>query len=247
MPHFLDALYDHALGQLDNAFRQLENMVPLPRKVPCSTSFVFRYKEKTLHQALVQKLARLISGLHAVRLLCDRGLLQEQAAMQRMLDEYHEDILFLANGIIYHEITPDHHRYLASFYQEQFDLVTGKPFLKRDMLPRKKIRAYLTRHSDNPSFEVEMYHTVHSTYSGYIHGSSPHIMDMYGGFPPRFLINGMVGTPRHDYHRYDLYNPFFRTLVSFVMTAKAFGDEELFQSLNAYRLEFDRLSGRNEA
>lgn len=245
----MDALYDHALEQLDKAFRRLENMVPPPQMVPCQNSFVFRYREKTIHQALIQKLARLVSGLHAASLLCEQGLLQEQSAVQRMLDEYHEDILFLVTAVISQKITPDHHRYLASFYQEEFDLNTGKSLLKRDMLPRKKIRAYLARHhySESPSVAVEAAHAIHSTYSGYVHGASPQIMDMYGGNPPHFHIHGMAGTPRHDYHRYDLYNPFFRTIVSFAMAAKAFGEEQLFQSLNAYHLEFDRISGRNEA
>lgn len=56
-------------------------------------SFVFRYEEKTLLQALIQKLARMVSGLHAARLLCDNGFLQEQRALQRMLDEFHEDLV----------------------------------------------------------------------------------------------------------------------------------------------------------
>lgn len=61
---------------------------------------VFRYTEKTVHQALIQKLARMVSSLHAARLLCDRGLFQEQGAIRRMVDEFHEDIFFLAFGVI---------------------------------------------------------------------------------------------------------------------------------------------------
>jgi hypothetical protein len=114
------------------------------------------------------------------------------------------------------------------------------------MVPRKKIRAYLARleqQPKDPSSAVKLYHTIHSGYSGFIHGASPHIMDMVGGNPPRFHIHGMAGTPRHEDHRYDLYNPFFRAILSFAIVAKAFGDEELFQSLSAYHLEFDKLSG----
>jgi len=70
-------------------------------------------------------------------------------------------------------------------------------------------------------------------------------MDMVEGDSPRFRIHGMSGTVRQQEHRYDLYNPFFRAIISFAVVAKAFGDEELFQSLGAYHLEFDQLSGRN--
>jgi hypothetical protein len=122
--------------------------------------------------------------------------------------------------------------------------------LKRDTVPRKKILAYLARveqQPKDPSSAVELYHTIHSAYSGFIHGASPHIMDMYGGNPPRFHTHDMAGTPRHDGHRYDLYNPYFRAIISFAIVAQAFGDEELLQELRAWLVEFDKLSGRNDA
>ena len=74
--------------------------MPPPQKVPYGDAFVFRYKEKTIQQAMVQKLARVVSGLHAAWLLLENGFLQEQAAVQRMLDEFHEDILFLAFAVM---------------------------------------------------------------------------------------------------------------------------------------------------
>jgi len=246
----MNGLYNQTLHQLDKAFRRLEGAVPPPQTMPYQDSFLFRYKEKTIQQALIQKLARMISGLHAARLLCEHGLLQEQSAVQRMLDEFHEDIWFLAFGIINKDITSVHQEYLDAFYKEEFDPATGKPFLDRPMLRRQKVRAYLARlpqQASDPSTAVMQSHAIHSAYSGYVHGASPQIMDMYGGNPPRFYIHGMAGTPRHELHRYDLYNPFFRAILSFAIVAKAFGDEEMFQDLSAYHLEFDKLSGRNEA
>jgi len=246
----MDALYNQTLHHLDKAFKRLEAMVPPPQPMPYRDSFVFRYKEKTILQAMIQKLARVVSGLHATRLLCEHGLLQEQGALQRTLDEFHEDISFLVFAVINNELTPLHKKYLDAFYKEQFDPKTGKALFDREMVPRKKIHAYLARveqQPKDPSSAVTLYRTIHKSYSGYIHGASPQIMDMFGGNPPRFHIHGMAGTPRHDEHRYDLYNPFFRAIISFALAAKAFGDEELAQSLSAYHLEFDRVSGRNEA
>jgi hypothetical protein len=246
----MDILYKQTLRQLDKSFRRLERMVPPPQKIPCQDSFVFRYKKKTIQQAMVQKLARTVSGLHAAQLLCEYGLLQEQSSVHRMLDEFHEDIWFLAFGIINNDITPLHQEYLDVFYKEEFDLATGEPFLDRPMLRRQKIRAYLARlpqQANDPSTAVTQSHTIHSTYSGYVHGASPQIMDMYGENPLRFHIHGMAGTIRHEYHCYDLYNPFFRAILSFAITAKAFGEDKLFATLSAFHIEFDRLSGRNEA
>lgn len=248
--HPMDVLYNQTLRQLDKAFRRLEAMVPPPQRMRHGNSFVFRYTEKSVQQAVIQKLARMVSGLHAARLLCNNGFLQEQGAIQRLLDETHEDIWFLAFGVIHNDITQLHRDYLDAFYKEEFDPETGEALLDRPMPPRRKIRAYLSRlqeQPNDPSSAVRLYHTIYSGYSGYIHGASSHIMDMWGGDPPQFHIHSMAGTPRHDVHRYDLYNPFFRAILSFALAANAFDDEKLSATLRAFNLEFDRLSGRNEA
>jgi hypothetical protein len=71
---------------LQAAFRQLETKVPPPARKSWCDGFVFRYAEQTIHQAIVRK-PRMISGLHAVQMLLERGLFQEQGMIQRALDE----------------------------------------------------------------------------------------------------------------------------------------------------------------
>jgi hypothetical protein len=93
---------------LEGAFRQLESRIPAPTKKPWKDSFVFRYAERTIHQAIVQKLARTISGLHAITALLNRGLFQEQGMIQRALDELEEDIAFLSLGVISGELSSLH-------------------------------------------------------------------------------------------------------------------------------------------
>ena len=78
----MNGLYNQTFQHLDKVFKRLEDMVPPPQKVPHGDAFVFRYKEKTTHQVIVQKLARMVSGLHADRLLLENRLLQERAAIQ---------------------------------------------------------------------------------------------------------------------------------------------------------------------
>ncbi|PKO88454.1 MAG: hypothetical protein CVU18_07445 [Betaproteobacteria bacterium HGW-Betaproteobacteria-12] len=212
-------------------------------------SSVFRYAEKSIHQALVQKLARSISTLHAARLLMENGFVQEQAALQRILDELNEDITFLAFGVIYGDVTPLHQTYLDAFFEDEFDADTALASTqKRPMIPRRKIHAYLARidsGSLDSSTAVELSRTVSKTYSGYVHAASPQIMDMYGGSPPRFHVQGMRGTPRHHEHRADLWNYFYRGILSFGFVAKAFGDEMLFDSIHNFSHKFTRLSGKN--
>jgi len=174
------------------------------------------------------------------------GFVQEQGALQRMLDEIEEDIMFLTFSVIYNESTPLHKEYLDAFYEEEFNAETAMASKqKRPMIPRKKIRAYITRMDRNPSRAIEASRTINKTYSGYVHAASPHIMDMYGGSPPHFHTRGMAGTRLQQDHRDDLWNYFYRSLLAFVFSAAAFGDKELFDQLNDFSHEFARQSGED--
>lgn len=246
----MDALYNHALERLDKAFRTLEEMVPPPQKVPHGDAYVFRYKEQTIQQAMLQKLARVISGLRSAALLLENGFLQDQSAIHRILDEFHEDILFLAYAVINNDQIETHQKYLDVFYKEQFDHQTGEWLPNVKPVSRREIRNYLAKatHAGMDSGDgSSQSKQIYSLYSGFVHGNSPHIMDMVQGNPPKFRLHGMTGTQLHKLHQDDLYNPFFRAIISFAFVAKAFGNEELFQSLRNYHLEFDKISGRNNA
>ncbi|MEF8767715.1 hypothetical protein [Candidatus Accumulibacter contiguus] len=247
----MERLYDQALANMERTVHGLAQRVSPPQSVPYKDSFVFRYVERTLHQALVQKLARILTGLRAARLLLENGLLQEQGALQRILDELHEDVSFLALAVIYDDHTPLHQAYLDAFYEEEFDAETAlESTQKRPMISRQKIRAYIARIEGaalDPSRRVELTRTISKAYSGFIHAASPHVMDMYGGNPPRFHVQGMKGTERQQEHREDLWNYFYRSIVAFALTAKAFGDDALFAQIQQFSREFERQRGKDYA
>jgi hypothetical protein len=242
----MERLYDYALSNMEHTVHSLAQRVPPPQAVPYKDSFVFRYVEKTIHQALVQKLTRVVTGLKAARLLMEHGFLQEQGALQRILDELHEDISFISLAVIYDDVTPLHKAYLDAFYEEEFDADSAfDSTQKRPMIPRQKVRAYIARQEAaalDPSRGVELGRTISKAYSGFIHAASPHIMDMYGGSPPHFHIRGMKGTERQDEHREDLWNYFYRSVIAFAWVAKAFGDDLLFSEIQRFSREFERTT-----
>jgi hypothetical protein len=248
----MDDLYDQTLTHMEATHTRLAAAVKPPRLVPFGDGHVFRYVERDIHQALVQKLARVVSGLHAARLLMTRGFFQEQAALQRMLDEFNDDIVFLAHGVVSGNVTDLHQDYLAAFYEEEYDDPRSalRSTQKRPMIARQKIRAYLSRiEADglNPSSGVEVMRTVNKVYSGFVHGASPHIMDMYGGAPPRFHVRGMLETPHATHHRDDLWNVFYRSIGSFVLAAKAFGNQALVENILECMRGFARAAGETYA
>ncbi len=243
----MDQLYQEALISMEVALNALMRKVPEPVLVPFGDGYVYRYKEQTIHQAIVQKLARTISTLRAARILLESGFVQEQAALQRILDEFSEDVMFLSSALSKQEFTELHKRYLKAFYAEEFD-APGKPSAeKRDSPTRDKIRGYITNIAasagPNQSNQIAVGRSISKAYSGYIHGASPQIMDMYEGSSARFHVAGMLGTSRYVDHRRDLKNYFFRGLASFAIAAKAFGEGDLYAQIKHHVDEFVARSG----
>ena len=215
----------NVLSALEPAFRRLEAQVPPPIKIPCKDGFHLRYSEKTPQQALLQKFARQISGLHALDLLLLNGFAQEQGVIQRTLDDIEEDIQFIVFGLVTGNWTKDHQSYLDFFWMEE----EGAGLTKRGMVRRDKIRAYVHRvHGlSDPSSADAVGRTIFQAYSGYVHANSVAIIDMCQGDPPRYYLSGIRGTPIHRDHVVDAWNYFYRGLMSSAVVPKAFGDEEL--------------------
>ena len=92
---------------------------------------------------------------------------------------------------------------------------------------------------------LKLYRTLSKAYSGYVHGASPHIMDMYGGNPPRFHTAGMLGTPRMAEHSDDLWNYMYRSFISHMTAAKVFGAEEQLKVMHEWKTVFEKNKGKN--
>lgn len=236
------------LQQLVGAFRRLEAQVPQPKVVLLDGHEVLRYVERLPQQAIVQKLARYISGLQAMEWLNFNGFVQEQAVIQRTVDDIDEDIFYLVLGMQF-GFNKMHRRFLDRFWQEEFE-EGARPIdstTTRYQVSRTDIRGWIEGKLGSlpNSEEAKASRLIQQVYSGYVHAASPHIMEMCGGDPPRFFINGLRGTTRQKDHEQDLWNYVFRGLLAMIVAVRSFGDAELDAELNTFRDDFERRSGVN--
>jgi hypothetical protein len=244
-------LFIEIANVIERAFRQIENTIPPPAFVTRGSYQAFRYENETVEAAVVQKCARLVSGLNASLLLLRTGYVQELGALFRMLDEFSEDILFLCQAIRAGETTELHKKYLKLFYQEELDN-PDNAFLStqnRPTIPRKKIHAAISRIPEqelNPSDNQELHRTLSQAYSGYVHAASTHVMEMCGGNPPRFHVSGMIGTPRIAEFTKNAWDYFYRGLIAIMMVALTFKQESLLHQLYKFRSYVEEQSLRAE-
>lgn len=225
--------FRQALSVMEDTFRAMERAVPPPAPVAYQDGYMLVYKEQSVQQALVMKLARQISGLYAVDVLVSTGFGQEQAVIQRTLDDIGEDILFLSLGLNRQEWTPNHEKYLAHFWSQE----AGPSTYKRDA-----IRAYVNRvGGQQDTFTANQNgKKLYQSYSAFVHATSFAIMETCRGDPPTFELSGIVEGGLHDQHASDAWSYFYRGLVSSAFVALAFKDkvrwDACYDAANAFKL-----------
>ena len=240
----MDQHFEQALTVMEKAVHYLATQVPRPHWFGSMRSGSFRYKEKSIRQAIVQKLARMVSTLHAACLLLDHRCFQEMWSLQRILDELEEDVFFLCSGV--DNLTRLHEKYLDNFYfEEGLDAEGSRQRPK--WISRKQIRTHNAKiFSNNPCLKVdaskvsEVSQTLHQTYSGYVHARSPHIMDMCAGNPPQFHMRGVPAPPYYQARRkLELTHYFSRGLFLVAEATAAFATSAWSDELRKYAACFD--------
>jgi len=238
----MEDVFNRVMAELEEAFRRLEEQVPPPIKEGHRDGFVLRYAEKTPQQAMLQKFARLISGLHSLRLLLLSGFLQEMGVIQRTLDDFEEDILFITLAVANDDMTDHHRQYLEYHWMEE----QGEAGANRGQVHRKYIRAYVAKHcGDDPSSMISAGRKIYKGYSGFVHGSGEAIIDMCMTDPPRYFLAGMLESQLYPDHQDDLWNYLYRGLVASTFMARLFSDEVLwnkrFRSLKGFEKAYREM------
>jgi hypothetical protein len=247
----MTGIFQETLYNLTLALNQLSTAVPPPKLVEVSKGYPgWRYLEKMPEQAIVVKLARLLTALHAAKVLLDAGLVLDVGAVKRVIDEMAEDVIFVAHGLVEKPLPEQHERFLNEFWQEEFEDLTNDELqnIKRDRLPRKKIRAFNARLAGSnldPEKRQKVDSVISKTYSGYIHGAATHTMEIYGGIDPKFHVSGMKKTSPWNAQSDDMPNYFHRAVCVFGIVAGSFGDQGLLNDILTFRDKLEQACGMN--
>lgn len=242
---------DEALNVMESAFRLMESAVPPPVPEQAKEGIFFRYREMAVEQALVLKLARIQSALHASKVLLENGYVNEQGSIAREIDETSEDVLFLVYGIICNDTECSLHcQFLDAFWNVEHDILNDPSVTVRkpNSVRRSRIQSYITQKYSSPNTHdnLEDMKRLHMLYSGFVHGAAPHILDLYDGDPLRLQIKGLAGTRKQKVHEADYWNYIYRGLQTHAFAAHVFGGSvQLAASLLNYIKMFAKSAGKD--
>ncbi len=194
-------LFQKCLSDLSVVISEIEGRFPQPKFVLVGGQQQFRYSENTVYHVAFLKAVRMISGLNASLVLLAGGYYQEIMVVLRTVDDFFSDILFILENSEQNSLSDAQKKFIEDFFQEEF-VNPNNPLAntkRRSTVPKKKIWASVARQIGqyaNPSDAQKILQVTNDAFSGYVHGAYPQIMELCGGKPPRFHLNGVLTSPR---------------------------------------------------
>jgi len=244
-------LYEITLSEMEKNFNLLHSTIEQPEYIELGGRKVFRYKNKLINIAMIQYMARVISGLYTTKLLIENTFIQECNSLYRTLDEFNQNIPFLGFSLIDNEITTLQQTFLDNFFQEEFDNPKNafQSTQKRGMVSRDKIRAFISQRKENPvnaSDTQQNYVTIDKFYSGFIHGTSVSIIDMYSANPSQYHLNGLSSeAPSINLAKQYFEDRLYESILSLSFISFAFKENDIFGNIQNLRFEFEKQTGRD--
>jgi hypothetical protein len=169
--------------------------------------FGFRYaKPGVLHFCLL-KAVRTVSALNAMVALARGGYAQEIGVLVRTLVECTTHIEFVLDALNDEgELRPEVDKYIRDYFADYAR--NSSADFKRAQVKQGLVHKHLGETLDiiaeqNALVEGRKpaetaYSNIYLTYSNYVHAKYPEVMDLHGGDPGRFHLDGMRGTPKDD-------------------------------------------------
>lgn len=181
-----EALLAQAIHTLTQSVAALSRRFPDP-KLPGFDMFgpAFRHEQGDAELMAYLKCVRIVSLLNAGILLLNHGFAQELGIICRCINESADDVRFIASPLNETlEATRDQQRLIEDFFREEFEDASNPlgSQIKRDRVSREKVHAGIARVQQtglNPSDAKTVLDFPHSTYSGYVHGAYPHLMELF--------------------------------------------------------------------
>lgn len=235
---YFKRIFDPAVEYYTTVIGHIENRLPKPELIKLSGVDQWRFPELTVEHMCLLRGIRIISAFNAIHVLLTAGYVQEISVILRTVDEFHDDIVFLLENYPSDELSPQQQKFMQEMGKEQYHDI-NRPFAtktKREPPVRKKVRASVSRFLKpvvNTSDSQEISQLSTDSLSGYLHGTYPHIMELYGGAPPSscFHMRGMIGTPRMETWMRFIAVYLQRTGPIIGYMCKALGMEDDFRNL----------------
>ena len=238
------SLFEKCLSDLSIVILEIEGYFPSPKYVNIGGQPQFRYSENSVYHVAFLKAVRMVSGLNACLCMLEDGYYQEIMVVLRTIDDFFSDILFILEDSEQGKLNEYQKLFIEDFFKEEFVNPANpiKNSKRRSTVPRRKTWASVARQIGqfaNPSDAQKILQVTNDAFSGFVHGAYPHIMELYGGRPPHFHVNGVVGSPRIQTCIKQISFYLHHTILAIGILTKSLGLSELSDRIHDIRDYFE--------
>ncbi len=166
----------------------------------------FRYTQPTALHFCLLMLVKGVSAVNACILLARGGFIQEACVIMRTVVEAYTKVNYILSGIKDGVLAPKQSSFLEKFFND-FErgttVRTGAPNVRQkdihDEIGRflhESLEAADAQMAEQGIPASSMMSNIYRVFSNYVHGGYPEIIDLWGGAPGRFHMQGMSETPK---------------------------------------------------
>jgi hypothetical protein len=206
------------IAPLEGFIIHLSQNLVQPKLVDSGLHRGFRFDDPKLVHFCLLRAVRIVSSLNASIALARSGFSQEIGVILRTMIEHASQIDFMLASLDKDgKLSAKASRFLEDFFADY----QRPPVGKRVKLVQKDVHDLVGKHFDEAvqlagiktnqrKAATDILSLIYLTFSNYIHGRYPETMDLYGGRPGFFHVNGMRGTPK-DRENLEILDTFITT------------------------------------
>lgn len=167
----------------------------------------FRYGKPNAKHFCMLKAVRAVSGLNAAIALAEKGFHQEACVLIRTIVDCTAQIEFVLAGLNGDVLAKKQQKVVDNFFDDFRR--NGASDYKGSAIRQEDVHAEISRYLEGAGVTgsegrfkgvsaKNLMSNVYRNFSNYIHARYPEVMDMFGGRPGHFHMNGMSGTPKDN-------------------------------------------------
>lgn len=222
------------IGRLDGWFGALVSpLLPLVAvPLPALGGGYWAFKEQTPQVVMACKAVRMISGLRAALHLADMGFVAETGSLLRMVSDFADEILSLADGIRRGALTADQTRFVEQFFvplitdPDELDANRQGRFVTRGEISKGSHR--IGSQSDEDTARLRRVSNVLKLgYDKYVHGGYLTAVELFNPYTGAFMLNGHEATERRRPYKVALAGKLHESLTALAFMADSFDMDHL--------------------
>ncbi|MBU6482298.1 MAG: hypothetical protein KGS09_17365 [Nitrospirae bacterium] len=223
----------------------LNPLLPLQRVRHEDGSFHWEFTEQTPRALQVGKAVRMISGIRAALLLADSGYVVECYSLLRMVSDFAQEIIAIAEALLEERFTEPQERFVRQYYipiaesADEYEQQERERYVSREELLKAHFRLDEQVTRDATTLRKLM-RFVNYTYDKYVHGAYLTSMELYHGDRQNFMLRGHEADLHRRIAKASVAGKLHEVCHSLAFTALAAGDRALSEEITLALNELEK-------